>query len=135
MPMPVVEIPIQRLIQMGRDFSRDLTARARPFWDKLARVVGKVPFAEELGAGWYCARDPATPPRVKAVLLGAVAYFLMPADLIPDIVALVGFTDDATVLAAAMTVAAPHIRDRHRQAARQALGISQPEREEETNTA
>src|SRR3546814_3525110 len=54
--------------------------------------------AEEAAAAWYCARDPETSMRVKATLLAALAYFVMPADFIPDFVAVFGFTDDATVL-------------------------------------
>ncbi len=36
------------------------------FWKKMARFAGKIPFAEEAGAAWFCARDPKTPIRVKA---------------------------------------------------------------------
>src|SRR5690606_8335716 len=57
------------------------------FWKKMVRVAGKIPFAEEAAAAWYCARDPETPMRVRATLLAALAYFVMPVDFIPDIVA------------------------------------------------
>jgi uncharacterized membrane protein YkvA (DUF1232 family) len=93
----------------------------RDFWASLKRVLRRVPFIDDLLAVYFCAMDPATPARVKAVLLGALAYFVMPVDLIPDFVALLGYGDDAAVLYAAIRTVGPHIRDRHREAARVAL--------------
>lgn len=93
------------------------------FWKKMARVAGRVPFAEEAASAWFCTRDPATPLRVKATLLGALAYFVLPADLIPDFVAGLGFTDDATVLMAAIGLVSSHIKPAHRADARKALGL------------
>jgi len=90
-------------------------------WRKLRRFTGHIPFAEDAAAAYYCAVDPATPRRVRAILVGALAYFVMPADLVPDFIAGLGFTDDATVMMAAITAVAPHIRRRHRQRARATL--------------
>lgn len=91
------------------------------FWRKLKRVVAQIPFAEDLLAAYYCAMDRATPAYVRAVLLGALAYFIMPADVVPDIVAIVGFTDDAAVLAAAIAAVRAHFRPEHRARAKAAL--------------
>ncbi len=98
------------------------------FWKKLLKVAGRIPFSEEAGAAYYCVRDPATPVRVKAILLAALAYFVTPADLIPDVVAGFGFTDDATVLMAAMGLVSSHIKPTHRKHAREALHM--PPRED-----
>jgi uncharacterized membrane protein YkvA (DUF1232 family) len=87
------------------------------FWVKLRRFLGRVPFSEELVASYYCALDPQTPIRAKAVLFAALAYFVVPTDLIPDFITGLGFTDDATVLA---TVGG-HIKPHHRERARAAL--------------
>jgi uncharacterized membrane protein YkvA (DUF1232 family) len=57
----------------------------------------------------------------KAALLGALAYFVLPIDLIPDILPVLGYADDAAVLATALRLVASHIRPEHREAARQAL--------------
>ena len=84
------------------------------FWPKFWRNVGKIPFSEDLAAAWYCYRDPRTPARVKGVLAGALAYFVMPADAIPDVLAVVGFTDDAAVFAALLAVVGRHLKPRHR---------------------
>lgn len=98
-------------------------ARVRSrFWPKFWRVAGRIPFAEDLAAAFYCAVDPQTPARVKAVLFGAAAYFILPADLIPDFIAGLGFTDDATVLATALGLVGAHIKERHRERARARLG-------------
>ena len=100
------------------------TAEARvkgKFWPKFWKVLGRIPFSEEIAAAWYCARDPNTPARAKAVLYLALAYFVLPADLLPDIIAAVGFTDDATVLAAAIGIVGAHVKDAHRAAAHELL--------------
>lgn len=93
----------------------------REFWLKLKRVAASLPFAEDLLAAYYCAFDRETPVQVKAALVGAIGYFLMPADMLPDLVPLLGFTDDAAVLAAALRTVAMHMRPEHREAARRAL--------------
>jgi uncharacterized membrane protein YkvA (DUF1232 family) len=51
-------------------------------------------------------------------LLGALAYFVLPIDAIPDILPVVGFADDAAVLTAAIKLVAGHITPAHREAAR-----------------
>jgi uncharacterized membrane protein YkvA (DUF1232 family) len=93
----------------------------RKFWDKLCKYIRHVPFVDDLIAAYYCAMDAATPLHVKAVLFGALAYFIMPIDLIPDVIAWVGFTDDAAVLYAALRIVAPHIKDEHRRQAKAAI--------------
>lgn len=91
------------------------------FWKKVAANIGRVPFVDEVVAVWYCARDPATPPKVKAILLGAVAYFVLPFDLVPDLLAGLGYGDDLAVLIAAIRAVRPHVTDAHRERAREAL--------------
>ena len=93
----------------------------RDFWRKLRRVAGKLPFAEDLVAAYYCAFDYGTPIQVKAALLGALAYFVLPFDVVPDVLPLVGYTDDAAVLVTALRLVASHITPAHREAARRAL--------------
>src|SRR5689334_25016883 len=72
------------------------------FWRKLLKLIGRIPFAEDLAAAYFCAIDPMTPGRVRGILIGALAYFVVPLDAIPDFVAGFGYTDDAAVLAAAI---------------------------------
>lgn len=93
----------------------------RGFWPKLRKVVRRIPFSEDLVAAFYCAMDTDTPLRVRATLLGALAYFILPLDGIPDVIAVLGFTDDAAVLAIAIRMVAAHITPKHRDQARQVL--------------
>lgn len=88
------------------------------FLEKAKRTLGRVPFLEEACAAYYCALDPKTPRHVKAVLIGALAYFIMPVDLVPDFLAVLGYTDDAAVFWAAWRTVAAHVDDGHRDRAR-----------------
>ena len=91
------------------------------FFPKLARVLAQVPFAEDLVAAYYCAFDRATPMRAKGVLIGALAYFVLPIDVIPDFILGLGFTDDMAVLLAAFNVVRTHVTPAHRDRARETL--------------
>jgi len=101
--------------------ARDAETVRRGFWRKLAANLGRVPFAPDLLAAFYAATDPATPTRAKAVLLGALAYFVMPADAVPDFIAVMGFTDDAAVLLLALRTVQQNLRPEHRARAEDAL--------------
>ncbi len=99
---------------------------ARGLVPKLLRFAGKIPFADDLASAYFAARDPRTPVKAKAVLFAAAAYFVMPVDMIPDVIAGFGFTDDATVLATALGVVGTHIRESHRVMARKILHLPEP---------
>jgi uncharacterized membrane protein YkvA (DUF1232 family) len=88
------------------------------FWRKARQTLGKVPFTEDAVAAFYCANDPATPLPIRATLFGALAYFVLPFDAIPDLLLGLGFTDDAAILIAAFTAARMHITEAHRDKAR-----------------
>jgi uncharacterized membrane protein YkvA (DUF1232 family) len=111
--LPVVVARYERIVERG-------------FWDKLLRLAGRIPFAEDLAAAYFCVTDPATPSRVKGVLLAALAYFVIPMDAIPDFLPVIGFADDAAVLAFALRLVSKHIQERHYKAARARLGILEP---------
>jgi uncharacterized membrane protein YkvA (DUF1232 family) len=105
----------------ARHAARDEETVRSGFWRKASRVAARLPFAEDLLTAYYCALDRDTPTRVRAALFGALAYFTLPFDLTPDVLPLVGFTDDAAVLAAVIALVVDHIRPAHRDAARRAL--------------
>src|SRR5881227_344790 len=109
--------------------AQDRESVRRRFWIKFKQVVAKLPFAEDLLAAYYCAFDKQTPRHVQASLLGAIAYFILPFDFIPDVMPVLGFTDDAAVLATAIRMVASHITSEHREAARAALkrGVDEAE--------
>ena len=101
--------------------AQDRESVRRRFWIKLKRVLAKLPFAEDLLAAYYCAFDKQTPRHVQIALLGALAYFILPFDFIPDMLPVLGFTDDAAILATAIRMVSSHIMPEHREAARAAL--------------
>ncbi|WP_406858651.1 YkvA family protein [Alsobacter sp. KACC 23698] len=90
-------------------------------WRLLKRVGKTIPFAEDVLAAYYCALDPSTERRVKLILVGALAYFVMPFDVLPDFMPLIGFTDDAAVIATAIASVSRAIKPEHREKAKAAL--------------
>ena len=100
------------------------------FWGKVRKTLGQVPFVEEAVAAYYCAIDRDTPLQVKAIIMGALAYFVLPTDMIPDFIVTTGFVDDAAVFYAALRVVAPHITDDHHAKARRTLDSIAPEDED-----
>ena len=101
--------------------ARDEATVRRKFFPKLARVLARVPLAEELVAAYYAAFDRATPLKAKGILIGALAYFILPVDTLPDFVLGLGFTDDMAVLLAAFNVVRTHVREDHRRRARETV--------------
>lgn len=73
------------------------------FWDKAKK------FAVKLGGNatyyalvlYYVLQSPDVTVSNKALILGALGYFILPIDLIPDMIPALGFTDDAAALALA----------------------------------
>jgi uncharacterized membrane protein YkvA (DUF1232 family) len=113
----VHEIDMQDDIALAREKAR----LGREFWPKFGRFAARLPFAEDLLAAYFCAFDRNTPRRVQVALIGALAYFVLPFDFVPDMLPFIGFTDDAAVLATAIKLVAVHITPQHREAARRVL--------------
>ncbi|MGH6718412.1 MAG: YkvA family protein [Alphaproteobacteria bacterium] len=97
------------------------TPPLRRLRDKIARNLHRIPFAEDALAAYFCATDRRTPAYAKAILAGALGYFVLPVDAIPDVIVGLGFTDDASVIAFALAALARHIRPEHRDRARDLL--------------
>jgi uncharacterized membrane protein YkvA (DUF1232 family) len=106
---------------LAQRLAEDEQTLKRRFWQKLRALAARLPFAEDLVAAHYCAFDRQTPLHVKAALIGALAYFVLPADVVPDVLPVIGYTDDAAMLAGAIKLVASHITPDHREAARQKL--------------
>ncbi|WP_084421229.1 YkvA family protein [Henriciella litoralis] len=135
--------PTEIIIENGEDGPRSLPLALnedrkrteRGFLPKLLRVAGRIPFADDLAAAYYAAIDPATPKKTKAVLFAALGYFVVPTDALPDFIVGFGFTDDATVLMAALSIVGNEVRERHRLAARKLLRLPEPPAEDVTPSA
>ena len=115
--LPAVVVRHARIVEQG-------------FWQKLLKLVGYVPFAEDLAAAWFCIADPTTPGRVRGILLAALAWFVLPATIVPEFIVVLGFTDDVAVVALAATMVRKHIKERHYRRAREALSIPEPQSDE-----
>jgi uncharacterized membrane protein YkvA (DUF1232 family) len=83
------------------------------FWDKVTRFAAAAGRAVLYPALllYYAMQRPETPAWAKAVIVGALAYFISPVDAIPDVIPVAGYTDDAGVLAAAIGTVAAYIDD------------------------
>lgn len=94
--------------------------REKSFWNKVqsqAAHAGKRVIEVALTL-YYTWKDPDTPRRPKAIISGALGYFVLPIDLVPDPLPGVGYGDDIVVLLKALAVIAAHIKPIHRERAR-----------------
>ncbi|MEO1082497.1 MAG: DUF1232 domain-containing protein [Pseudomonadota bacterium] len=85
----------------------------KAFWKKAkryARVAGYELMEKALWL-YYATQSSGTPAWAKSVIYGALAYFVLPIDAIPDLLPIAGFTDDLGALAAALVSVAPYIDD------------------------
>ncbi len=90
------------------------------FWNKVkkyARSAGKEVIEKALIL-YFCLKDPDTPSWAKSVIIGTLGYFILPADSIPDLTPLIGFSDDLGALAAALGIVGFHIKKEHKELAK-----------------
>ena len=93
----------------------------RRFWPTFRKAARQIPFSRDVAAAYYCAIDRDTPLRVRGILLAALGYFVLPIDAVPDVLAVIGFTDDIAVLTTAFALINRHIKERHYEAADRVL--------------
>jgi len=116
------------------DEKRQARIRAK-FWPTVKKALRTIPFMNEVVAAYFAMLDSQTPLQARLTLIGALAYFVLPFDLVPDIILGVGFLDDASILAAAIASVRSSITDDHREAARQALADGPDDAESKGETA
>ncbi len=116
-------VEITEILEPGDQKRQDERQRnvREKFWATARRAANRIPMMDEIVAAYFCAMDSNTPARVRGILLAALAYFILPLDLLPDILMVVGFTDDLAVLTVAISAVRSNITDAHREAARKAL--------------
>lgn len=95
------------------------------FVDTARRYLRHVPIAEDVVALYYCVLDRQTPIWAKGVAVAALAYFVLPLDAIPDILPIIGMSDDIAVLSAALAAVSSQILPEHRARARAFLNAEQ----------
>lgn len=83
------------------------------FWRKATRHASSAGRQAAEKALWlyYAVKNPDTPKWARRVIYGALGYFVLPLDAIPDLAPIVGYTDDLTVMTAALATVAFHITD------------------------
>ena len=105
------------------DFSTDFNDNA--FWKKVkkfAAVAGKQ-LIEKVLVLYYCLRDNDTPARAKAVIIGALGYFIVPLDAIADFTPVIGFSDDLGAITAALGMVAAYVKPEHIKKAKEKLAL------------
>lgn len=75
---------------------------------RFARAAGRE-LVEKVLILYHTLRSPSTPKWARAAILGALGYFISPIDTLPDLIPGVGYTDDLTVILAALVTVASHI--------------------------
>ena len=102
-----------------KDYEKDFSSVS--FWDKLASQAAKAgkELIEKGLVLYYTWDDDDTPMWAKATIVGALGYFISPVDAVPDILPVVGYTDDLGVLVAALATVGASIKKAHIEAAEQ----------------
>jgi uncharacterized membrane protein YkvA (DUF1232 family) len=83
------------------------------FWEKLAkyaRAAGE-DIVERALQLHYALQRPELPPWARATIYGALGYFIVPIDAIPDFLPVTGYADDLGVLALAFATVSRYIDD------------------------
>lgn len=111
---------------LGGELTPDLAGNFSDerLWRKLRRYAATAGHEVVEKALWlyYAAQHKDTPAWAKAVILGALVYFINPADAVPDLVPAIGFSDDLVALTLAVATVAmnitPEVKERARQKSR-----------------
>lgn len=89
-----VKVSEEKILKSGKYYSED------SFWHKIVDIVkkagAKVVYAALLL--YYVLQDPECPNKQKSLIVGALGYLILPLDLIPDFIPLMGFSDDLAAL-------------------------------------
>jgi len=107
--------------ETNTDFSAQYSEES--FWEKTRT------YAKQAGEGvlepalkmYYAVLDKDTPAWAKTTIVASLGYFISPVDAVPDVIPVVGYTDDFGVLFAAVATVAAHIKEEHVQKARATL--------------
>ncbi len=93
------------------------------FWDKVKDVLksaGRVLIYKALQL-YYVMKKPGCPAYIKAAIVAALGYFILPIDLVPDVIPVVGFSDDLAAIGAALVMAQAYVDDEVKELAKKTL--------------
>jgi uncharacterized membrane protein YkvA (DUF1232 family) len=102
--------------EYGREYSDE------EFWRKLGRFAAKAGKSLIIHALtlYYTLQDKDTPKWAKSIIIGALGYFILPMDAIPDFIPAAGLTDDFAALTAALGMVSMHVKPEHKEKAQSA---------------
>lgn len=117
MPSKQEQETLEQLKESEKHFSET------KFWSKLKKYGKKagssVVYAVMLL--YFTLQKPEVPAKTKAIIIGALGYFILPLDLIPDLAIGVGYTDDLGALGLALLQVAMYIDQDIKDQAKQKL--------------
>ena len=96
---------IETAPQYGRHYNEE------GFWKKVKRVAAQVG-AKVLYPAlqlFFLLQSREVPVKAKTLIIGALGYLILPADLVPDFIPALGFTDDLTALLVALRAVNKHL--------------------------
>jgi len=70
---------------------------------------------------FFTLKDPDTPKWAKSIIYGALGYFILPLDVIPDFVPIAGYADDLWALTGALGTVALYVKEDHKQQAKEKI--------------
>lgn len=91
------------------------------FITKVKSNLAKIPFLRDAVQMYFFTKDSKADLTAKLIAISALAYFILPFDAIPDFIPIVGYTDDAGVIAAALLKIRSEITEKHVQQAEEFL--------------
>ena len=102
-----------------KDYEKDFSSVS--FWDKVRKQAAKAgkDLIEKGLVLYYTWDDDDTPIWAKATIVGALGYFISPVDAVPDILPVVGYSDDLAILVGAIATVGASIKKAHKNAAKQ----------------
>ncbi|WAP71263.1 YkvA family protein [Jiella pelagia] len=117
------EHKIEEILRIGsqEEFGNREKRVRSSFFGTVRRAMRHIPFMEDVVASYYCAIDPETPSATRGILIAALAYFVLPIDIVPDMLLGIGFTDDIAVLLTAFNAVRGNVRPEHYRRAREVL--------------
>ena len=112
---------VRRTLRAFRPGGRNERNVRERFWPRFRAIARHVPFAQDVLAAFFCATDPRTPLRVRAILFAALVYFLWPGSAIPRFAIAIGLLDEAAVLLMTVRTLGGAIKPEHYEKARAVL--------------
>lgn len=93
------------------------------FWNKIKKNAAQigVKIIYQALQLYYVTKQPNCPTKVKVGIYGVLGYLISPIDVISDFIPLMGYTDDASVIAAAIVLAQLYITDEVRLQAKEKI--------------